>query len=490
MLPDEVYQAAQTRELDRIVMQHHAVSGGELMRRAGRAAFDAMMTRFGGAANLVVVCGVGNNGGDGYVVASCAQQIGVPTRALAIGAPRGVDARACAEAYQTAGGVIVRDRAAQHKAIDEAELIVDALFGTGLRRAPEGDAAALIDCINRADCPVLALDLPSGLCADTGVAFAPCVQADVTVTFIGVKLGLLTASGRDVAGDLLFADLNIPHAAREVVAPCARILRAPRLRKRAPSMHKGDAGRVLVVGGDVGMLGATLLSGRAALRGGAGLVTIATCAAHCAQIALHRAELMSVDALADAPPTDVIALGPGLGQSAWSARVFAQFVDGDVDTKAGMVVDADGLNHLARTGRRRDDWLLTPHPGEAARLLDATVGEVQADRLTAAHAIAARYGGVCVLKGAGTLISDGTSAQVCILGNPGMASAGMGDVLTGLLAAQLAQGDAPLAAAESAVWLHARAADVAVQTRGERGLLAGDVIDALPTVLRECQGEV
>lgn len=500
MLPVEIYQAHQTRAIDRIVIERHGVAGIELMRRAGRAAFARVMERYAGASCITVVCGPGNNGGDGYVLARLARRIGIEVTVLAAAAPGSADAITAADDYQRAGGgITVIDNDSDFAALDSADLIIDALFGTGLTRAPQGVTAALIRRINRAPAPVVALDMPSGLHSDTGFAFAPCVAAEATVTFIGVKLGLTTGHGRAVAGEILFEGLNIPTDARDAVTPAARVIAPPMLPSRARDAHKGDAGRVLVVGGGRGMLGAALLAGEAALRGGGGLVTVAGPKERIDWPALACAELMSADAAgmttADIARADAVVLGPGLGMSDWGAQVFARFIQVD----APMVVDADGLNHLARAGDvvRRSDWILTPHTGEAARLLRCQPADIAVDRPAAARAIADKFGGICVLKGAGTLVAAAADAGaesgaespllVCDRGNPGMASAGMGDVLSGITGALLAQGLPALEAAPAAVWLHSAAADVAAADTGQRGLLARDVIARLPKLLRDIE---
>ena len=500
MLPEEIYCARQTREIDRVVIEQHGVPGITLMRRAGAAAFKRMMERYSRVAHLVVACGPGNNGGDGYVVALCARQIGIRVTVLAVGDASTADAATAARDYHDHGGMTVEVAVEDAGAvIASADLLVDALFGTGLSRAPQGAAAEVIARINRAQAgagvAVVSLDMPSGLHSDTGFAFSPCVIADTTVTFIGVKLGLLTGRGRSHAGDIIFEDLRIPAEARRAVPPAARIIQPPTLAKRAREMHKGDAGRVLVVGGERGMLGAVLLAGEAALRCGSGLVTLAGDAAHLDLAALHRPELMSADAARIAPEdvnalADVVVLGPGLGQSEWSARIFERFIHCDLP----MVVDADGLNWLARARpRRRANRVLTPHPGEAARLLQSSPADIQADRPAAAAEIVARFGGVCVLKGAGTLVahSDGADGALwlCDRGNPGMASAGMGDVLSGIVASTIGQGMPAADAATAAVWLHASAADIAAGETGERSVLARDVIARLPPLIRRAESK-
>ena len=490
MLPEEIYQAREVRAIDRAVIEQHGIPGIVLMRRAGESAFKQIMTRHSRINHLLVVCGAGNNGGDGYVVARCAHRIGVPVTVLAAAAPDTDDAATAAQAYREDGGVVSEDG---HALFATADLVVDALFGTGLSRAPEGVGGELIRRMNEARCPVVALDMPSGLHSDTGFAFAPCVKADTTITFIALKLGLLTGHGRSHAGEIVLEDLGIPAEARRVVEPVARIIQRPLLTKRAREMHKGDAGRILVVGGDTGMLGAVLLAGEAALRCGSGLVTVAGGGAHLDLAALHRPELMSAEALQLSPQdiarADAVVLGPGLGRSRWSEQVFDRFID----TQRHLVVDADGLNQLAQSEPtpHRCDWILTPHPGEAARLLQCTTAEVQADRPTAAREIAAKFGGVCVLKGAGTLVACADGAMfLCDKGNPGMATAGMGDVLSGIIGSLLGQGLPIATAATAGVWLHSSAADAAVKNTGERSLLARDVIRYLTPILCDLEGVV
>lgn len=268
-----------------------------------------------------------------------------------------------------------------------------------------------------------------------------------------------------------------------------QLIPPPKLPKRHRETHKREVGRILIVGGTEGMLGATLLAGESALRCGSGLVTIASTASHVDWPALHCPELMSADAMQIsreriAEIADVVVLGPGLGQGEWGKQVFDRFIDCELP----LVVDADGLNWLARKPRQCDRWVLTPHVGEAARLLGRTATEVQAERLHAAREIATQYGGVCVLKGPGTLVACADdSIWICDKGNPGMATAGMGDVLSGIVAALLGQGASFSVAATTAVWLHACAADTAVRKIGERGLLARDVITYVATLV--CQIE-
>jgi NAD(P)H-hydrate epimerase len=317
------------------------------------------------------------------------------------------------------------------------------------------------------------------------------VRAAATISFIGLKVGLLTGAGREHCGDLHVDDLALPEAVYADLAPAAQritVAEARRLLPRRPrDAHKGAGGHVLVIGGARGMPGAARMAGEAAYRTGAGLVTVATHPAHAAVLNIGRPELI-VHGVQDRQTlgtllakADCIAVGPGLGQGDWGQEMLAAALE----SARPLVVDADALNLLARDPVHREDWVLTPHPGEAARLIGAASAmDVQADRLTAVRAISARYGGTCVLKGSGTLVATHREADLylCDRGNPGMASGGVGDVLTGIVAALIAQGLTPPEAARLGAWLHASAGDAAAR-EGERGLLASDLLDALRAVL-------
>jgi ADP-dependent NAD(P)H-hydrate dehydratase / NAD(P)H-hydrate epimerase len=484
-LPPELYTAAQVRELDRRAIADHGVAGCTLMERAGQGAFDALRARWPAAQRLGVLCGPGNNGGDGYVIARLARAAGMAVWLVEAAEPgrlKGDAARARADWTAAGGAPLVADAA-----WPAADVLVDALLGTGLDRVVEGHFAGLIDAINAAGLPVLAVDIPSGLHADTGAVLGRAVRAAVTVSFIGLKTGLFTGEGPTCCGEVLFDDLAVPGEVHTGMVPAATRLDAAcivRLGRRARGAHKSDFGHVLVVGGDRGMPGAARMAGEAAARTGAGLVSVATHPDHAALLPLVRPELMAHGV---AGPGDlssllaratVLAVGPGLGRAAWGRRLFARLLE----TGLPMVVDADALNLLAGEPVHRDAWVLTPHPGEAARLLGTDSAHVQADRLGAAARIQQNFGGVCVLKGAGTVIRDGRDAAICTGGNPGMASGGMGDVLTGIIAALIAQGLALPESARVGVCVHAEAADRAARA-GERGLLASDVIVELRAVV-------
>jgi NAD(P)H-hydrate epimerase len=489
-----LYTAAQVRELDRIAIQERGIPGYELMNRAGQALADCALRRWPHADHVCIVCGSGNNGGDGYVLGRLLRDRGIEVSLLAVADPAklGGDAARAAEDYRAAGGAL------QHFTGElprNARLLVDALLGTGLDRPVEGRYRAAIEALNRHPAPLLAVDIPSGLHADTGTALGVASRATCTLTFIGRKRGLYTGAAARFAGSIEFADLALPadiYASQQVAVelvdepPLARLL-GP----RRGDAHKGDFGHVLVGGGDAGMSGAAHLAAQAAARCGAGLVSVATRAAHATTLNAGCPELMvhAVEQAGELAPllrrATVVVVGPGLGRSAWSQQLFARLLEADLP----LVVDADALNLLAYEPLRRDDWILTPHPGEAARLLAVPGEEIQSDRFAALQRLMAQYGGSVVLKGAGSLVGDSAcGVRLCARGNPGMASGGMGDVLSGVLGALLAQRLPRFEAATTGVWLHAVAADHAAQ-QGQRGMLASDLIPWLRRLVNPQRGD-
>lgn len=480
-LPRDLYRAVQVRELDRTVIEELGVPGLTLMERAGASAFDLLCNAWPGAKDIAVVCGTGNNGGDGFVLARHALQAGMNVHVHQLGDPERIkgDALTNYKSFIKAGGKVEPFA----RLSQSTDVIVDGLFGTGLEREVAGDWRQAIEAVNQFPAPVLALDIPSGLHSDTGQVLGVAVMADATVGFIGLKQGLFSGMGPDCCGQILFDDLAVPARVYEAEQPAARRvewhLQAGLLKRRRRTAHKGDFGHVLVIGGEKGFSGAARTAGEAALRTGAGLVSIATRPEHAALLSTVRPELMChgvVDAVQLKPllkQATVVAIGPGLGRSPWARSLLSCVLD----TGLPLVVDADALNLLAAEPAARDNWILTPHPGEAARLLALEPAEIQADRFRSVEFMQEKYGGVAVLKGAGTLIQGGSGrpVSICTDGNPGMASGGMGDVLTGIIAGLLAQGLALEDAATAGVCLHAAAADRAAQA-GERGLLAGDLM--------------
>jgi ADP-dependent NAD(P)H-hydrate dehydratase / NAD(P)H-hydrate epimerase len=480
-LPIALYSAAQVRALDAHAIRELGIPGYTLMKRAGEAALRYLRTRWPMAHRVVIVCGGGNNGGDGYVVARFAQAAGLTVTLLAAVAPEqlGGDARQAYEDFKSSGGQV---HAFKPELFAEGDVIVDALLGTGLHGGVRDDLGRVIHEINLAGRPVFALDVPSGLDSDTGIPLGHTVRADSTVTFVALKAGLFIGDGPEFAGTVFFDDLEIsPPASAEFKPGLERIVESEiqrALPRRPRASHKGNFGRVLIVGSGSGMPGATRLSGEACLRVGAGLVTVAVAPENVAAISSGRPELICLaltgaSVLAEAiERAEIIAIGPGLGRTPWANEALHAVLASDKP----LVVDADALNLIAEAGAPpRDNWILTPHPGEAGRLLDTSTEEIQADRLAALDRLVARYGGTVVLKGAGTLVgAKGRIPALCERGNPGMASAGTGDVLTGAVAGILAQCRDAWLAARVGVLVHAMAGDSAART-GERGLIASDI---------------
>ncbi len=481
-LPNNLYTVEKTRELDRVTIEEFDVSGTVLMERAGTVAFETLKDHWPDAKALCIVCGIGNNGGDGFVVARLAYEQGLQVEVLIVGDGNKIKGDALS-AKQRLEGCGVNTKVYGNGKLPLSDLVVDAVFGTGLKGEISGDALHAVKAVNQHGTPVLALDIPSGLLADTGHVLGEVVQADVTISFVGLNQGLLTAKGPGCCGELIFDDLQIPSGvALKVPASVQRLeISASVFKKRDKESHKGLFGHVLVVGGDVGMSGAARLACEAALRTGAGLVSLATRYAHASVISSVRPEIMSYPAEREneiqflIEKANVIAIGPGLGKSEWAAILFAAVISSDKP----LVVDADAINLLAVEHIHRDNWILTPHPGEAARLLGITVEDVQADRFSAVQQIADKFGGAAVLKGNGSLVYSEGATYLCDKGNPGMASGGMGDVLTGIIASLLAQGFSLTDAATVGVHLHSAAGDAAAKGAGERGLLASDLMPAI-----------
>ena len=485
-LPKQLYRAEQVRALDRVAIDTFSIPGIDLMENAGAATFRAMRECWPRTHHIAVFCGAGNNAGDGFVIARLAHEskLKVTVYMLADTSRLKGDARLAYEKLQQTPVPVT----AFEGAIDEScDVVVDALLGTGLSGDVKDQWKLAIEIINHykdnTDCQVVAVDIPSGLHADTGSVLGAAVKADMTVTFIGMKQGLLTGRGPDHCGELIFDDLAVPQDIyAQVDASAIRITDdeiATLLPSRPRSTHKGSNGHVLVIGGNKGMIGATRMAGEAALRSGAGLVTVATRPEHVTAIVSARPELMchGVENKQQLKPllgtATCIAIGPGLGQDAWAQDLLSVVLE----SSKPLVMDADALNLLSREPVTRANWVLTPHPGEAGRLLDLPTTVVQQDRFAAVRALQSRYGGVVVLKGCGTLIChEGQSIALCDAGNPGMAVAGMGDVLTGVMAACIAQSNQLTASANVAVYIHAKSADLATAHRGERGLLASDLL--------------
>ncbi len=470
-----LYTTEQTRRLDRTAIEQGGIPGYTLMQRAGAECFRLLRVHWPEARQITVLCGSGNNGGDGWVIARLARDAGLSVTAIAVGDSNRITGDA-AKALADWGS---EPPNFELQLPEHCDVLIDALLGTGLDRELAGKYRAAVEAINSHPAPVLAVDVPTGINADTGAVMGRAVRAKLTVSFIGRKRGLYTAAARDHTGQVIFDDLQVPTEAYAATPTSARLLRPDRLvlPQRRLDTHKGSFGSVLIVGGAEGMTGAAQLAGEAALRAGAGLVKVGS-----EQPINARAELMTAT-VAQPEQLDglmqwasVAAVGPGLGLGDWSRDMFAHLLASALP----VVVDADGLNLLAEDPVKRGNWILTPHPAEAARLLSCDTAAVQADRFAAAQTIASDLDAVCVLKGAGTIIANAQGdLRIVDGGNPGMATAGMGDVLTGIIAGAWGQGLGKDLAADWAASAHAAAADRRVIRSGPAGLLAQDVIDEL-----------
>ena len=514
MIP--VLTADEMRRADRRTIDEVGLPGPVLMENAGAAVARLVDERFPRARRVAVLCGRGNNGGDGFVIA---RRLGGRAEAFLLGAREGVegDARTHLLACERSGGrvTVVADTAAWARALprlEEAELIVDAVLGTGLRSQPAGLAAEAIAAIAHrfeAGVPVIAVDVPSGLPSDGGAVDWPAARATVTVTFGSPKRGHVLPPACDHVGELVVADIGIPAECIAAADPSLFLLEdadgAEAFPLRRRGAHKGDFGHLLIAAGSVGKTGAAVLAAGGALRAGAGLVTVATPEPCLAVVAGARPEAMT-EPLPSTPgggfdeaglprllelagERDAVVLGPGLGQDPGTRALVRVFVR---ECPVPLVIDADGLNALAAGGgeasaldalRRGAPTILTPHPGEMARLVGARASEVQRERPERAVALARETGAVVVLKGERTLVAEPSGrAAVAATGNPGMATGGTGDILAGVVGSLLARHGA-LLSATAAVVVHGRAGDLAARERGEEGMTAGDVVEALPAAI-------
>lgn len=480
ILDVELYNVKQIKTLEQFVIQHGIFSGFELMQRAGRAAFECVKNGYPSAKKIAVFCGSGNNAGDGYIVATQALQAGFGVSVYSVVDTTSLqgDALTAYQKYIEAGGIFT---SFQQNLDIAADVLIDALLGTGLSRPVTEQYEQVINAINQSEIPVIAIDVPSGLNADTGNVMGCAVEADMTITFIGLKQGLFTGFAAQHVGKIICSSLDLPAKAWETVTSSVKRVLPKSLPSRPRYAHKGNFGHVLIIGGDLGYSGAARLAGMAALRVGAGLVSIATHPENATVMNITCPELMchGIDRIEKLESllqkASVIVLGTGLGQSDWAKSLF----DAALHTNKPIIIDADGLNLLAQSPCKKENWILTPHVGEAARLLTVTTQAIQTNRFEAVKTLQQQYGGVVLLKGAGTLIATKNSMAVSNTGNAGMASGGMGDILAGVIASLVAQGLSLEDAAQQGVYGHGFAADEAVKNNGERGLLASDLLEKL-----------
>ena len=486
-LTHHAYKVNQLQRYEADAAQAMGINLFQLMERAGSAVLSQIQQHFPTAHKLFVVCGKGNNGGDGYIVARLAHQAGLSVTVL-VNAKRELITGDAQQALVLLTALPVKvDFCPQSEVMQAAVarfqggVIVDCLFGIGFSGALSPALVELITQINNQPCSRVSVDVPSGLNANLGTVAPIAVNADLTVTLIAYKQGLLTGQAANYVGNLQLETLGVNQALAQLTsAACFRQneQNLPSILSRSPCSHKGNIGMLLAVGGFHAFTGAICLAAEAALRTGASLVGIC-CHEKSRNILLTRqAELMvvansakSLKRLALLKKIKVIILGPGLGQEIWSKALFNLVIK----LPQPKVVDADALRLLSKSLLKNTQWVLTPHPGEAAALLSCSIAEVEADRFSAVKKIAQQYGGVCVLKGAGTLVSNGDIVWINSTGNSGMASGGMGDVLSGIIGALMLQSEDLFSAARLGVYIHGRAADIIAQKHGQIGLLASDL---------------
>ena len=491
-----MFKAEQVRRHEPASAEAQNISLFELMQRAGSGAFNYLLTRYPQANKILVLVGWGNNAGDGYIVARLAQQHGLAVKLVCADVERSLTGDALqAQQLWLAGG----NQLLSWDAVDftDAELIVDALLGTGLIGDMRPLMLSIVEQVHQSAVQVMSLDIPSGLDADSGAPLPIAIKADSTVCFVALKPGLVTGIGKTYCGDLVLDELGIAESFSQLADPQAELISwtsLTPLAARPEHANKGHFGRLLCIGGNRGMGGAIRLSAEAALRSGVGLVKVFCHEQSQWQVATGRPEIMlNIDSGTSALKSALdwctcIVLGPGLGTDAWAQSQFNQVLAYLKNNTKTIIIDADGLNLLALQESQQSlptNCILTPHPGEAARLLGSTVKDVERDRYAACRRIAQQYGGVTILKGAGTLISGVANQHlyVCADGNPGMATAGMGDVLSGVVAAMAAQGVDNLNAANYAVCLHAAAGDRVASLYGQRGMIASDLFEPLRAIL-------
>lgn len=487
-LPSHFYTTQQLKLGEQEAAQERGLELFNLMERAGQAVFTIAFAQFPTSHHWLICCGGGNNGGDGYIVAVLARHMGIEVTVWQLGDPEKLptDAYRAYQQWIELGGVVYEP---QSELPESTDLIIDALFGIGLKEALRPQVVPLVEQLNQSGKPIVAIDVPSGLCADTGQVLGSCIKAQHTVSLIGLKQGLVTGQARCYVGTLHYAGLGVEevfslHNMPSLVAIEGK-LRHRLLPPRQACTHKGQNGKALIVGGNEGMGGALILCASACARTGAGLSAAMTHSDNVTAMLTNTPEVMCTSwskqhLFEDRIKwCDALALGPGLGRDEQAQQIMQQLSALTVP----KVWDADALYFLSHQPNYDAQRIITPHPVEAARLLGCEVEDVEQDRFAAIRALQQRYGGVVVLKGAGTLVYDGKEIAVCLQGNPGMASGGMGDVLTGIIVALLAQKISLTDAAKLGVWLHSNAADLNAKSHGQRGLLASDLLPHLRELL-------
>lgn len=482
------YTAQQVKDGEVLAAKATGLEMFSLMERAGQAAFTIAFAQYPGTHHWLVCCGGGNNGGDGYIVACLAKSMGVQVTVWQYGDPEQLKGDALSAYYHWldhGGDVLPFDDTIP----EDVDLIIDGLLGTGLTGEVRDPIKSLIELLNDSLVPVIAIDVPSGLCANTGAVLGVAVQANHTISFIGLKQGLVTGQARNYVGELHFAGLGVEESFNQQNVPTLNSIPNKLIKqvmtKRQPCSHKGSHGKALLIGGNAGLGGAIILAAQACARVGSGLTAALLHSSNVTPMLVSAPEVMSSDWESQPGNSkrfdwcNVIAIGPGLGRDEKAAYLVSEVQR----MKGQKVFDADALHFLAKDPNIDNERVITPHPAEAAALLDISVEQVERDRFHAIKELQRMYGGIVVLKGAGTLVSDGKETFVCLAGNPGMASGGMGDVLTGVITSLLAQGLDGLQAAKAGVLIHSKAADLNAKQNGERGMLASDLLPHLRSLV-------
>jgi NAD(P)H-hydrate epimerase len=474
----KLYASQDVKHIDRYAAKFLGINSFELMQRAAAAVYQYIQHE----SDVLIVTGVGNNAGDGFVIATLAlkNKQNVQVWSLVAIDKLPTDAKKAAQIYCDDGGKIIYE-----SPVEQFTCIVDAVFGTGLNRKVGGDFATAIGWINQQNCTVLAVDIPSGLDANTGVIQGCCVNADKTITILSHKIGLHTNCGKNQCGEVYLESLAVDNKIYDEVKSSCLLLNKRVLNhrtfKRKENTHKGSFGAVVVVGGHDAMFGALVLAGKSVLRSGAGLVEVVSNNAQASHISITYPDLIAATDINSSrllSKSEVLAIGPGLGLNQESRDVLNYCLT----QNKKMVIDADALTLIAQDYEFNGDAVLTPHPKEAASLLDVSIEKIQSDRVKYSLEISKKYNAIVVLKGSGTVIAQPNGmTYICPYGYSGMATAGMGDVLTGIIAGLIAQGFSTLDAANTGVVWHALAAQACHKGNC---LVASDVIEKLPEIVK------
>ncbi len=476
-----LYTSQETKKLDSLAIRSQKVPAFTLMQKASEFSFNVLLNNWPNTKKVFVFCGKGNNAGDGYLISHLAKEMGLESFIIQA-SPSNKISGASRKAFELALESKVKriSIAAFKKQSLKDSVIVDALLGIGIKGNVRSNVSKLILEINKksTNIPVLSVDIPSGICSNTGTNLGVHIQADVTATFVGRKRGCFTSTGRTASGNVVFDDLGISSSLKSQIRTNCYLLDTEKsllkLKNRKGDAHKGDFGHVLVIGGDKGFGGAAILASKAAVFSGAGLVSLATRSIH-VEAALSSCPELMVNGIESGQDVEeilakstVVVLGPGLGQSAWSEQMLQRTFMEARKRNLPVVLDADGLNLLTKLKLKSGiprKMIITPHPGEAARLVNQEVNKIQEDRFKSVTALEKKFRSVSVLKGSGSLVCYKRNGKqrigVCEAGNPGMAKGGMGDVLAGLIGSFLSQGLSLVEATEVAVDLHSKSADIA-----------------------------